>query len=144
VSEFGTWLSYATEAEADAYFRSSPSRRDWFAEDAEDRRAALAEATRHVDTYRFSGAKSDPYQDLEFPRDGDTEVPNPVKASACEQALYLLTNPDWEQRLNAHAQGVTSQSTGGSVESYGARAELLSAKALRLLRPYLLRGGKLV
>lgn len=144
MTEFGDWLSYATEAEADNYFRTSPSRRDWFAEDVEDRRAALAEATRHVDTYRFAGAKSDPYQDLEFPRDGDTAVPNQVKASACEQALYLLTNPDWEQRLNAHTQGVTSQSTGGSVESYGARAELLCVKALRLLRPYLLRGGKLV
>lgn len=43
--------------------------------------------------------------------------------AVCEQALFLLANPDWEQRAALRAQGVAS--AGVVKESYLAGAEVL-------------------
>jgi hypothetical protein len=41
----------------------------------------------------------------------------------CEQALFLLQNPDWEKRASLRAQGVTS--AGVVKEGYDAAADVL-------------------
>jgi len=152
--------SYLTVAEADAYFGDRLHSEAWTAASAENKSAALVTACRSIEAHRLKVRReADPtFQDpiapmtsgqaLGFPRYGDDgAVPVPVWQAQCEEAVSLLSaGADGEQRSNLQAAGVTSFSTIGLSETFGKRAatsSLLSARARKLLAPFVSRTGTL-
>jgi len=143
--------SYISAADADTYFGDRYGADQWRAATEVHKAQALATATRHIDMQRLRGRKTDDSQPLAFPRavywlgawNADTEVPEAVKAAACEEALAILSQDT--QRAARQREGLTSVSIGDASESYSAEAlartqsgELLSPQAKLLLRPWLL------
>jgi len=85
------------------------------------------------------GRKTNPEQELAFPRHQDTEVPEAVKEACCEEALALLESGN-SQRRKLQQEGVQSFSLGNMSETFaaGAGKGLLSQEAKELLRPWLI------
>jgi len=85
------------------------------------------------------GRKTNPEQELAFPRYPDTEVPEAVKEACCEEALALLERGN-SQRRKLQQEGVQSFTLGNMSETYiaGAGHGMLSQEAKELLRPWLL------
>lgn len=93
--------SYVTVAEADTYFGDRFGADDWLALTEEVKEQLLISAMPLLETYcDWSGEKTDDEQVLEFPRNGDTVVPQAIKNGQCELALAVNT-----------AGGVTSSSS---------------------------------
>lgn len=163
--------SYITIDEADAFAAGIIAPDSWLANGTFAKTAALERATRDIDGLRFQGAKHDSSQQLAFPRVADPAaslaqtppvgtiwdwdestqtavVPAAVKRSCFEQALFILSGGSDQRRgrLEAQADGVVAQSAGGVSESYRAdgRPSAVCLEAAQLLRPYLLRTGRLV
>lgn len=137
--------SYATESEAQTYFDSRLHTEPWDDASTTDRSKALAQATKIIDRLNFSGEKTESTQELQFPRGGDTEVPQDIKDASAEIALALLdgVNPDLEYE-NVF---MTSQGYGGIRSSYDRRvkpphvlAGVPSFIAWTYLKPYLIDG----
>jgi len=83
--------SYVDVAEADTYFSTRYGSGSWDLLDPASKESALISATSLVDKYCvWSGAKTDPAQPLEFPRNGDTEVPQAIKDAQCELTLSVI------------------------------------------------------
>jgi hypothetical protein len=106
--------SYATTAEADAYFEAHLYASAWTAATATTKAAALVMATRLVDSqYQFHGYRAHDTQALQWPRERcpdpdrnlvtsttmspvltnfvpSTQVPQPVALAVCEMARELL------------------------------------------------------
>jgi hypothetical protein len=106
--------SYATTAEADAYFEAHLYASAWTAATATTKAAALVMATRLVDSqYQFHGYRAHDTQALQWPRERcpdpdrnlvtsttmspvltnfvpSTQVPQPVSFAVCEMARELL------------------------------------------------------
>lgn len=106
--------SYATTAEADAYFDAHLYASAWTAATATTKAAALVMATRLVDSqYQFHGYRAHDTQALQWPRERcpdpdrnlvtsttmspvltnfvpSTQVPQPVSFAVCEMARELL------------------------------------------------------
>lgn len=94
----------------------------WDSASTDDKQKALYQATRAIDNLRFTGVKSDYYnntvlkqsfveQPLEFPRNGLTEVPEGIKNACCECAVAFLDGIDPEQeirRVSVQSQGFAS------------------------------------
>jgi hypothetical protein len=92
-------------------------------------------------------------QKLQFPRNldldttGEPYVPQDVKDSQCEQAVYLMSFDD--TALITSTQGILEEAvTAGAVKSYTKYAEgrpptYLSPMAIELMRPYLRTSGRL-
>lgn len=163
--------AYITIAEADAFAAGILAPDSWLANGTLAKTAALERATREIDSLRFQGRKYDASQQLAFPRVADAAaslaqtspvgtiwdwddatqtaiVPAAVKRACFEQALFVLSGAADERRgrLEAQADGVVAQSAGGVSESYrtDGRASAVCLEATQLLRPYLLRTGRLV
>ena len=107
-----------------------------------DKTIAIRMATEIIDTLNFIGDRTDSTQDLEFPRDEDTEIPIGIQRACFEIALALLdgADPDFDfANLNLVSQGIAN------VRSTYNRASPLphiiagvpSPTAWRLLLPYL-------
>jgi hypothetical protein len=101
--------NYGTRAEGDEYFRNKLHSQTWFDATVDERTVALTEATMRIDRLRFSGAKVDDNQELEFPRyyddpDGSETVPDEIDYATYELAFSLLDgiDPDMEvENLNS-------------------------------------------
>lgn len=93
--------SYATVSEADTYFDERLQAANWSG-DSDDKKRALIQATRRIDTKRFEGQKTTTGQALQWPRilaydDDDVEydstaVPAIVKYAMYEEALRILND----------------------------------------------------
>jgi hypothetical protein len=97
------------------------------------------------------------YQRLQFPRNidvyktgtqqGDLYVPDEVKWAQCEQAVYLLSLD--ETAMSNRVQGITMDKVGigkGQIEAtqeYAITGSSYSPIALEILRPYMIKGGRL-
>lgn len=154
---------YGTLAEADTYFAERLHATVWTSASATTRPKALLWATRIIDALNFKGAKSPVYallladedatyaevraaeasQELEFPRDADTTVPEAIERATYEIAYALLDGRDPEMDLEA--LGISSQGIASVRTSY-ARDQapiehiingIPSASAWRMLRPFL-------
>lgn len=163
--------SYITIAEADAFAVGILAPDSWLANGTFAKTAGLERATREIDSLRFQGSRYDASQPLAFPRTADgaaslaqtppigtiwdwdeatqtAVVPAAVKRACFEQALFILSGSSDQRRgrLEAQADGVVAQSAGGVSESYRAdgRASAVCLEATQLLKPYLLRTGRLV
>ena len=94
------------------------------------------------------GVKYDDNQDLEFPRDDDTDVPAAIIYACCEEALALLDDVDLEietenQRMVSLGYGNIRETSDTSMVSPWVVAGISSVEAWRFLRAYL-RGVKTV
>lgn len=63
----------------------------WTDSNSDEREKALDEATRYIDSFVYDGEKANPNQDNEFPRKGQTPLPEEVKQGCFELALFFLT-----------------------------------------------------
>lgn len=125
-AEANLWL---TLAEADSYMATRLGAADHWGV-ATHKLAALTTAQADIEAsgrYLFEDAAGN---DL-------TETPTTTMQQAvCEQALFLLANPDQEQRLALQAQGVTQADIVGETYDGGGRRPLLAPRAVALLAPY--------
>jgi len=131
--------AYVTLEEANTYFASRLHAEAWTAAADVDKQKALKQATRAIDRQLLIGRKTNPEQELAFPRYPDTEVPEAVKEACCEEALAILEIGN-SQRRKLQQEGVQSFSLGNMSETFaaGAGKGLLSQEAKELLRPWLL------
>jgi hypothetical protein len=133
--------SYIDIEEANEYFAGRLHTESWSGADDATKEKALRQATRTIDRQLLKGRKTDPEQELAFPRHPDTEIPKEVQEACCEEALALLERGN-SQRRRLQQEGVQSFSLGNMSETYvaGAGRGLLSQEAKDLLRPWLLGG----
>ena len=131
--------SYCTIEYADEYFKNRLHAESWGQADDETKENALRQATRAIDRQLLRGRKTNPEQELAFPRHPDTEIPAAVKEACCEEALAILERGN-SQRRRLQQEGVQSFSLGNMSETYaaGAGRGLISKEAKELLRPWLL------
>ena len=131
--------SYCTIEYADEYFKKRLHAESWGETSEADKEKALKQATRAIDRQLLKGRKTNPEQELAFPRHPDTEIPAAVKEACCEEALAILESGN-SQRRKLQQEGVQSFSLGNMSETYvvGAGKGLLNQEAKELLRPWLL------
>jgi len=91
-------MAYASIDYAESYFASRLYVDSWHQSTYTDKLKALEEATLRIDRLRFYGAKTNPTQILEFPRNDETEIPDSILKATCELAFSLLdgVNPEME------------------------------------------------
>ena len=132
-------MSYVSLAEANEYFSNRLHADAWAEASDADKEKALAMATKAIDRQPLKGRKTDPAQELAFPRYPDAETPQNVKEACCEEALALLERGN-SQRRRLQQEGVQSFSLGNMSETFaaGAGKGLLSQEAKELLRPWLI------
>ena len=93
--------SYASVADADAYFADRPSSSDWSG--VSDKEKALVQATDYLDNFAYSGYQTDSSQALAHPRSnlvnregsgfiGTAVIASDILKACYELALYLDTN----------------------------------------------------
>ncbi len=136
--------SYIDIEEADEYFSGRLHAESWGQAYDTDKEKALKQATKVIDRQLLRGRKTNPEQELAFPRHPDTEVPEAVKEACCEEALALLERGN-SQRRKLQQEGVQSFALGNMSETYtaGAGRGLISQEAKELLKLWLL-GGVLI
>jgi len=124
-------MGYATDTELLAYAAA----RDITLAGSPD--TLLTKALDWLDLQPFSGAKTDPGQVLEFPRNGETVVPANIKTAQMVAAVLVDTGEDLMAPL---AQRVLSESVAGAVSvtySDTGRQSTYYPQLAYLLRPYL-------
>jgi len=90
--------SYCTIEYADEYFKNRLHAESWGETSEADKEKALRQATRAIDRQLLTGRKTNPEQELAFPRYPDTEVPEAVKEACCEEALAILESGNSQRR----------------------------------------------
>lgn len=158
---------YGTITEANTYFSYRLHSEAWSEATADDRVKALIWATQIIDALNFKGQKAAVYdvmydsegneldytedeviaaensQELEFPRDWDTDIPQQIKNACWEIAYALLdgVDPDLElENLGVVSQGVSSVRTTynrNHTQIEHVINGIPSAAAWRYLRPFL-------
>jgi hypothetical protein len=124
-------MSYATDTELLAYAAA----REITLAGSPD--TLLTKALDWLDLQPFSGAKTDPEQALEFPRNGETVVPTNIKTAQMVAAVLVDTGEDLMAPLS---QRVLSESVAGAVSvtySDTGRQSTYYPQLAYLLRPYL-------
>lgn len=97
----------------------------------------LTLALDYIELQSYSGTKTDPVQELEFPRNGDTEVPTSIKkAQMVAAALY----DSGEDLLAPQGPQVTSETVVGAVSvtySDSGTRSTVYGQLNKLLKPFL-------
>jgi hypothetical protein len=114
----------------------------WHKSDNLTKLRALVAATSIINSLNFKGLKTDKDQVLEFPRNGDSEIPENVKRACSQIAIDLLNGVDPELEYNnlfMVSQGISSVRS-----TYDRRtapphivARVTSLAAWTLILPYL-------
>lgn len=99
--------NYCTTVEAQAYFDTRLHTDAWDEASDTDRNKAIGQSTRIIDQLNYVGCKTDDAQENQFPRGGDTDVPQAVKNACAEISLALLDGVDPE--LEAENMRLLSQ-----------------------------------
>ena len=149
-------IGYVTVAEADAYVAShftaaSAQKVLWDAATSSDKQVCLQVSVDAINMLPYRSKKTLFTQTDELPRYPDTTVPTAAKSAQIENAVAILQSvsegdPTTYDRLRAN--GVVSYRIGNLEEtlskgSSSSATGVYSAKALRLLGPYL-NGGYVV
>lgn len=102
--------SYIDVAGASSYFEDALHAASWQAADAGTRTQSLVTATRMLDRQKWRGSKTDPSQDLAWPRTGlsdiegqplnQDEVPGFMLDATCELALALIEDSDIQNQAD--------------------------------------------
>ena len=134
--------SYITIEEAEEYFGAVLDTGAWDDASEEMQEKALLAASLKVDLLPYIDEKADPDQEHEFPRTGDTTVPERVGWAVAEIALQLLDGNDGDANFSDNS--VTSEGYSSVRVSYDkdfqevhALLGLPSRKAYELLAPWL-------
>jgi hypothetical protein len=110
---------YGTIEDANEYF-ATRLYEDWSGQPESKQFAALLAATRAVDLLAryglLAGYKTVTSQDLEFPRNGDTEVPQDLLFAVFEEAAERLRGRD--PAIELEQTKVNSEQTGGRGASF--------------------------
>jgi hypothetical protein len=91
---------YGDVVGADRYFSSLLYGQTWEVTDATQKSKALVQASGLIDTLRFAGSKTDYSHPMEFPRNGETVVPQAINEACYELALTLLKEIDPDTELD--------------------------------------------
>ncbi len=139
--------SYITVDEADKYLKCVDGSDSWFSLDEDKKEFNLRRAAWNIDALPLNSYKSSIYQDMQFPRGLEKEVPEQVKLAQVLEAL-ALSNVQSAQRRQLRADGITSVTLGSASESYSgsigrADLSLISSEAYKLLRRWL-RGSVVI
>ena len=103
--------SYVSASEADTYFQDRMGAEEWEALSTADKEKTLVSATDMLDSLcTWNGEKTTPTQPLEFPRDGDIEVPVDIKTSQINIALAMVI--EGEYIYNVESQDLTGVKAG--------------------------------
>lgn len=89
--------SYVSLSAAETIMAEIFSKDGWAAASDSQKSLALVDATRRIDRLNFIGQKSDADQVLQFPRLGDSTVPEDIKIATCLTANSLLEGVDLEK-----------------------------------------------
>lgn len=147
-------VGYVTVEAADAYvtghFTSTdPLRLAWEQLTEEDKEVLLRRSFESIESLPYTGRKTDPSQPNAFPRWPSCDVPQAIIAAQVENAVSLTDDSATEDAAyytRLWQFGVESYSIGNLSESIGSGAwggstavssGLVSAQALRLVKPYL-------
>jgi hypothetical protein len=133
---------YGTLDEAITYFGERLNTTPWDNAIPGDKIKALYMATRCIDRLNIAGTKADDGQERQFPREGDTVVPDDIKLACFECAIAFLDGVDME--MEQKNLGMTSDAFSGARATYDSnfveehiRAGIPSSEAWALLGPYL-------
>ena len=116
--------SYATLAEANSYFETSPDDSTWTNKSDDQKNRALISATRWIDSLNFYGDRCDESQALKWPRNNfqvdDVEldcssIPNKIKYAQYELARALANDTD-AMTGNVATNGNISEAKLGDLE----------------------------
>lgn len=133
--------SYITISEADKYLKCVDGSDAWFNLDDDKKEFNLRRAAWNIDALPLNSYKSSIYQDMQFPRGLEKEIPEQVKLAQALEAL-ALSDVQSAQRRQLKADGITSVTLGSASESYSgnsSRADisLISGEAYKLLRRWI-------
>jgi hypothetical protein len=133
---------YGNMIKANIYFDNRLRSEDWQNADIDTKKKALVEATRLIDLLNYIDDKTSSSQLHEFPRDGDTEVPDTIELACYEVALKLIqgVDPELEQdnlAATAHSYGGVRTTYDRSFVPEHLQAGIPSAKAWGFLKPFL-------
>jgi len=134
--------AYLTITEANQYFDKRLDTNPWDDASSKNKQKALEQATQIIDRLNYNGSKTDDEQENEFPRGGDTEIPDDVKYATAEIALALLDGVDPEiefENLNmtVHRYGPVQNNYDHRSPPIHTLAGVPSVTAWRYLIPYL-------
>lgn len=143
-----TLPAYDTYINANEYFTNRLHTLAWDEATSTEKTIALTEATQRIDRLRFSGAKVDDDQEMEFPRyyddevEGDETTPDDIKIACYELAMALLdgVDPDFEaENLTVVSQGYSSvrMARSSMIPQDHIAAGIPNLTAWRHLMPYL-------
>lgn len=134
---------YGSIADGNLFFSRRLDGSSWEQATNAKRRVALIQSTKLVDTLNFLGSQTDATQKLQFPRGGDTEVPQRVVEATYLIATKLLSgryDPDLElseSRLTRSRFGSGIEIEQDAIAHPHTMSGIPSIEAWRLLAPYL-------
>lgn len=102
---------YISTSDANSYFEGKFDIRAWVNATEDQRRRAITEAGRLIDSFAYLGSKTDSDQEHQFPRNGDTTIPTNMTYACAEIAYTILDGFDIDQhmsQLNLTSQGFGS------------------------------------
>ena len=113
-------IGYVTIEEADSYisshFLSSDEKREsWEAMNEEDKKLLLTQSLEDIESLNFSGCKTCKDQELSFPRNGCSDIPQNVKNAQIEGAISRL---DTDSSFESIQKGITSERLGNASYTY--------------------------
>lgn len=138
----GLLTIFGSVEDADRYFSECLHGEPWEILSLDTKQKALKTATRSINNLRFTGSKTASDQPLQWPRNGDTEVPEAVRQATYEEALALANGADPNTEYDSIF--VSSRVFGKVRTDYDRRtapawtlAGIVNQRAWILLRPFL-------
>jgi hypothetical protein len=134
--------AYALSSDGDDYFAERMYHDIWDGATNDEKLRALTTASDMIDRLAYAGDKTDPEQDREFPRGGDTDVPNDIMLATIELANSLLDgveNEQEERELSTKAAAYSSVRTtyDRTFPRESQAAGIPNVLAWKFIRPYL-------
>lgn len=133
---------YGNVNDANNYFNNKLNSSIWSEALTSDKNKALTQATKAIDQLNFKHKKTDSGQSLQFPRNGDDNIPEAINFATYEEAYQILSGKDSE--LEQNNVNVVSRSFAAVRTTYdrsfiseNVRAGIISQVAWSYLVPYL-------
>lgn len=148
-------VAYADDYVATHFLSTDPLRTGWEGLTTQDKEVLLQRSFEAIESLPFAGRKSDPSQPNAFPRCPYEEIPDAVKNAQVENAVSLsdsTTSEDaafyeklWQYGVSSYSIGDLSEhtSSGSWGRSSNSISGLASARAIKLLQPYVSGGYRI-
>lgn len=136
---------YGSVEGANTYFTTErlDRRNVWSTATIASKQIVLKEATQIVERLNFAGEKASQVQELEFPRKGQTEIPQDIIKAVYEIAYNILDGRDIDfeaenlDKRSTAIGGIRSTSRQDVIYSESKINGVPSIRAWRYLKPYL-------